>query len=305
MGRIDGNLVIAVALTLCLIGLIAASLSIQDSFFLIFMLVTVAVGAGMLYVFFPGKRLFSIAFANYLAIYACLFAVFVEENFRSTSQWAIHIGFILPVVAFLAGVRLQHTRIEEILHADDAEEDRNLARIVLWLVPVFAIGLISFTLPWFELTIFQANLSFLVSMAAIAAIVGAVSRDVCRFVIETSELFEGFNRRLSQLIAPIFAFFTVYSLIVIVFAGLYRVVDLYGPGEHFRVEGTIRNITFPESIYFSLVTLSTVGYGDIVPLSSLVRGLVLVEIVMGVLFLMFGVSELMSHSREHRRNGKR
>ena len=299
MGRPDGNLVIAVILTLALVTLIAASLSIRDTFFLIFMLVTVAVGAGMLALFFPGKRLFSIAFANYLAIYACLFAIFVEENFRSTSLWAIHLGFILPVVAFLAGVRLQRQRVERILHGAP-EEDRDLARIVLWLVPVFAIGLLSFTLPWFDLGATLGDIVFLVAMAAIAAIVAAVSRDVCRFVVETSELFEGFNRRLSRLIAPIFAFFTVYSLIVIVFAGLYRVVDRYGPGEHFRVEGAVRDITFPESIYFSLVTLSTVGYGDIVPLSNLVRGLVLVEIVMGVLLLMFGVSELMSHSRAHR-----
>ena len=304
MGRFDGNLVISVGLTVALVFLIAASQAISSAFFLVFILITVAVGAGMLYLLFPGKRLFSIAFANYLAVYSCFFGIFVEENFSSTSLWALHLGFILPVVGFLAGTWLQRAQVEQMLHGIHPDRDRHLAHILVWLIPVFAVGLLSFTLPWFGLSATQSDIAFLVAMAIIAGIVMAVSRDVCRFVVETSELFEGFNRRLSKLIAPIFAFFTVYSLIVIVFAGVYRVVDRYAPGEHFKLAGAVRDITFPESIYFSLVTLSTVGYGDIVPLSDLVRGLVLIEIVMGVLFLMFGVSELMSHSREHRRDGK-
>jgi voltage-gated potassium channel Kch len=40
-----------------------------------------------------------------------------------------------------------------------------------------------------------------------------------------------------------------------------------------------------ELLYFSLVTLSTVGYGDIVPLSGIARILTALEAVTGVLYI--------------------
>ena len=59
-----------------------------------------------------------------------------------------------------------------------------------------------------------------------------------------------------------------------------------------------RDITFPESVYFSIITLSTVGYGDVVPYSDLVRIIVASEIVFGVLLILFGFSEILRYSRE-------
>jgi voltage-gated potassium channel len=65
---------------------------------------------------------------------------------------------------------------------------------------------------------------------------------------------------------------------------------------------TPRALNFSESIYFSIVTISTVGYGDIVPHSSVARVLVSLEVICGFLLLIFGVSELLEYAREHRRN---
>ena len=56
------------------------------------------------------------------------------------------------------------------------------------------------------------------------------------------------------------------------------------------------------SIYFSIVSLSTVGYGDIVPHSSLARLLASLEVICGFMLLLFGVSELLeeeSQAAEH------
>ena len=55
--------------------------------------------------------------------------------------------------------------------------------------------------------------------------------------------------------------------------------------------------TFFESLYFSVTTLATVGYGDIVPLSNLVRMLAAFEVIVGVLLILFGVSELLEYAR--------
>jgi voltage-gated potassium channel len=65
---------------------------------------------------------------------------------------------------------------------------------------------------------------------------------------------------------------------------------------------TPRALNFSESIYFSIVTISTVGYGDIVPHTSVARVLVSLEVICGFLLLIFGVSELLEYAREHRRN---
>ena len=61
------------------------------------------------------------------------------------------------------------------------------------------------------------------------------------------------------------------------------------------------DLSFTECLYFSIITLSTVGYGDLVPLSPLVRVIVGVEIICGVLLLLFGFSEIISYSRDKTR----
>jgi voltage-gated potassium channel len=67
------------------------------------------------------------------------------------------------------------------------------------------------------------------------------------------------------------------------------------------VNGEPRDLSFTESLHFSIITLSTVGYGDIVPLSAPVRLIVGMEIICGVLLLLFGFSEIITYSREHAR----
>jgi voltage-gated potassium channel len=46
-------------------------------------------------------------------------------------------------------------------------------------------------------------------------------------------------------------------------------------------------------MYFSVITLSTLGYGDILPYGIVVRALAAMEVVMGILMLLFGFSEIM------------
>src|SRR5262245_41278959 len=64
--------------------------------------------------------------------------------------------------------------------------------------------------------------------------------------------------------------------------------------------GTI--MTIPTGIYFSFITLATVGYGDIVPKSDLARGLAVLETVAGQLYLAVLVARLVGlHTPRSRR----
>jgi voltage-gated potassium channel len=142
--------------------------------------------------------------------------------------------------------------------------------------------------------------AFLGAMLAIAVVVFAVSPGVSAFLIDTGLLFEEFFERISRLAAAAFAFLTFYSVIVIVFAGIYRILDKLSAVSHFRIHDEVRDITYAESLYFSMVTMATVGYGDITPATDIARLVAAIEVVLGVLLLLFGFSEIMSYTRERR-----
>lgn len=52
------------------------------------------------------------------------------------------------------------------------------------------------------------------------------------------------------------------------------------------------NLSFIDFLYFSTITLTTTGYGDIVPNSTLVRKIVILQTIFGVMFIAFGLSLL-------------
>lgn len=287
--------------TLALIGLIAvSSFDLTGWTFVLVLIGMVTVAVAYFHAAFPGSRFFVIALANALGVYACVFQFFVESNFRAVSLPAIEIGFALPILAFMAGAQIRRAHIRAVLEVAESEGGRGVAGTLSWLIPVVGIGVATFIVP--DLALSQAGLdaAFVGAMAAIGAVVFAVSPGVSAFLIDTGLLFEEFFARISQLAAAAFAFLTFYSVIVIVFAGLYRVIDKLSGTPHFSVHGVPRAISYAESLYFSIVTMATVGYGDITPMTDLARLIAAVEVVMGVLLLLFGFSEIMSYMRERR-----
>ncbi len=59
-------------------------------------------------------------------------------------------------------------------------------------------------------------------------------------------------------------------------------------------EQSTRSLSLSESIYFSFVTLVTLGYGDVLPHSDAARGLAIVEAVAGQLYLAVMIAYLVS-----------
>ena len=170
----------------------------------------------------------------------------------------------------------------------------------VWLVPVFVVGAVVILLSRTVGTLAHLDILFLAAMSIIGLIVLTASRDVAVFLVDAGLLFEEFFSRVSRLVIPAFAFVTFYSLIVILFASAYRLISVYTPEPHFYVGGVPHALSFSELIYFSINTISTVGYGDIIPYSSLARVLASLEVFCGIMLLLFGVSELLEYAREHR-----
>jgi len=92
----------------------------------------------------------------------------------------------------------------------------------------------------------------------------------------------------------------VYLLLGIVWAFLFMLVESVHPGS-FQIAEAERTAVDPKHgpsaslslfMYFSLVTLSTVGYGDVIPLTGPARGLAAFEGVMGQFYLAVLVARL-------------
>ena len=94
----------------------------------------------------------------------------------------------------------------------------------------------------------------------------------------------------------------VYLLMAIMWVFIYRVVEIAHPGSFTITTTQIHDqMSF---IYFSLVTITTLGYGDIVPTTNLARSLATLEAVIGQLYLMTTVAWLVgvrvTQSRERK-----
>jgi len=92
----------------------------------------------------------------------------------------------------------------------------------------------------------------------------------------------------------ILAALDAYLLAGLLFGVVYWTLDRLWPGS-FGVAGSSGgSIDQHRAIYFSFVTIATLGYGDVVPASETARGLAIVEGVSGQLYLTVLVARLVS-----------
>jgi len=92
----------------------------------------------------------------------------------------------------------------------------------------------------------------------------------------------------------VFAALSAYLLAGFFFALFYWIVeDLARESFVLQVTGVMEGkFSLEQAVYFSFVTLSTLGYGDIVPVSPVARGLAVGEAIFGQLYLAVLVARL-------------
>ena len=94
-----------------------------------------------------------------------------------------------------------------------------------------------------------------------------------------------FGKRRAVVPSDIIVIFTTYITIAITFGLLYTVLSIYSSEPAFKninIQNGLLNFYF-QHIYFSFITIATVGYGDIVPISTIARFLAMIEIMFGML----------------------
>ena len=93
----------------------------------------------------------------------------------------------------------------------------------------------------------------------------------------------------------------LYLNLALAFAILYRLLCDILPGAVQGIEvGAGETQTFGELVYFSLVTLTSVGYGDILPIHPVARSLANLESVIGQIFPVTLIASLVTQHLEWR-----
>ena len=83
----------------------------------------------------------------------------------------------------------------------------------------------------------------------------------------------------------------VYLLVAETWSSVYQILETLRPGSFAMPEGQLQNSRLLFD-YYSLVTITTLGYGDVTPLTSMASSLSTLEAVVGQLYLVITVAWL-------------
>ncbi len=92
----------------------------------------------------------------------------------------------------------------------------------------------------------------------------------------------------------------IYLLIGIFFVEVYSLVEFLSPGSFLYLGEPLTAVTgaaaqyarYPGILYYSFVTLTTLGYGDVVPASHVARSMAVSEAVLGQLYVAVFIARL-------------
>ncbi|WP_455389231.1 potassium channel family protein, partial [Petrachloros mirabilis] len=149
--------------------------------------------------------------------------------------------------------------------------------------PRFIVGtavLLGIGSLWIGHSVLSTGALLLWTLIALYAVFGAL-----RFVLRSSTItFE-----------HLYAALSAYLLAGVFLGVLYWTLEEAWPGS-VTLNGQAASHPFhlAEGIYFSFITLATVGYGDMVPGSDVVRGIAIVEAIAGQFYLAVMIARLMS-----------
>jgi voltage-gated potassium channel Kch len=149
-----------------------------------------------------------------------------------------------------------------------------------WLAISVAIPVVLVELA----TLFRPSHSLLiVAYALLMAFFGFVSVGLFTYLGKPGAITSG----------RVYASVSLYLLLGMFWFALFNLTEAINPGS-FALGGVTTRIPRSSFLYFSLVTLTTVGYGDIVPVTAVARVFAALEGVAGVLYIAITVARLVA-----------
>ena len=82
----------------------------------------------------------------------------------------------------------------------------------------------------------------------------------------------------------------VYLMLAVAWAYAYRAIEVLQPGSFAIADA--QNVTYGIALYYSFVTITTLGYGDIFPITTTAKSLAILEAIVGQLYLVITIALL-------------
>jgi hypothetical protein len=205
---------------------------------------------------------------RYGVVLGLLLATFIMLSAAPTGRWAVALSTALQAATLVAAFHAARTR-------------RPLLAIAV------VVGLVS------------------VAVAVAAAIGGTAEErdgvyivDLLLVAVAPAAIIVGIIRRGRLDIQTVLGALCVYVLIGMFWAFVYASVDAIGTGSFFAQTA---KATTSDYLYFSFVTLTTTGYGDLTAAGQLGRAFAVIEALLGQLYLVTVVALLVSNLSPRRK----
>jgi hypothetical protein len=123
-----------------------------------------------------------------------------------------------------------------------------------------------------------------VSIGTVAVLNGVVTVALLRYVLDYRVITTD----------KVFGAVAAYVLIALTFACLFSLLDLVQPNAFYisQANNPDGKLSWPEAMYFSFTVLTSTGFGEITPVTDTARSLIIIEQVLGVMFVAFLVARL-------------
>lgn len=212
-------------------------------------------GSRNLFARIAGGRFTSLLVAMFAMI--LLYPLIVEEGLRG--KWLTNLFFLALVLSGLHAV-FRRTR-------------------PMWFV--YAAAGLSLVIDWTAFFLPASVAMDVLQSLMHVVLFGAVAILILIYVLGEGEI--SFDR--------ICAAVCVYIFIGLIWADLFEALELLRPGALSIAEGYGATPSAP-ILYFSFVTLTSLGYGDVCPVHGFARGLAYTEAMIGQLFLAILIARL-------------
>jgi hypothetical protein len=201
-----------------------------------------------------------------LLVYTCLALIFwIGLGNDSQDLWAFAVGDLLFNLIILAGVFAVFTQW----------------RKQFWFITI-AIGSGVFRIVVF---IWSSMLSQLMCHVLSIAFFVLLARMVLNHIFKDGPM--NFYRIQGSVV--------VFLIIGIVYAMIYTIIHVVTPEAfHVTIDGSALSDEFSQFLYLSFVTITTLGIGDMFPVSPLAKALVVFESMIGLLYPVIMIARLVS-----------
>ncbi len=159
-------------------------------------------------------------------------------------------------------------------------------RSTRWLQPAIGLGVVLVVVTAVTASNGTEDDLSAISSAATSVLVGLAIYMIARSLL-ANKVIDG---------PAVRAVLCIYLLLALFFAAL---AQFFGVFFNPYLHGASNPPTASQALYFSVVTLATIGYGDIVPVNALARALVVAEALIGQLYLVSVVATVVA---QYRRN---